>query len=71
MKVIVLTFKSLCNWRMFFFLLLSHTGRGKKRMGEKKIEKTTQRKQVQLSFCKVEKQEDGRVELTLDVVVCC
>lgn len=61
MKVVVLTFKSLCNWRLLFSPAEPHW--------EKK--KSTQRKQVQLSLCRLENQRNGRVGLTLDVVVYC
>lgn len=64
MKVVVLTFKSLCNWRMLFSPAEPH-------WEEKKNKKkaTTQKKQVQLCFCRLEKQSD-RVGLALDLVYC-
>lgn len=61
MKVVVLTFKSLCNWRMLFSPAEPHW--------EEKKKKATQRKQVQLCCCRLEKQSD-RVGLALDLVYC-
>lgn len=44
MKVIVLTFKSLCNWRLFFFSPAEPHWEGKKKNGRKKNRKNNTKK---------------------------